>query len=236
MQDEELLAEVEDLLSTTPQLSAFEEPESEVLRWLGRTAAVLREWNPIRSSAATVQINLLLGSSFLQEPAYLQLRTLLFEAEHDLRVKTVGPQSTAIPAKKPFVYFDEIRKIIEQAREDLLFVDPYLDAEFVSRYLPQIKGGVMVRLLTSNKKLSSLVPAVEIFLAQTTLQVQVRSVSSGLHDRYVFVDKKRCYQSGVSFKDGARKSPTALIQIMDIFEKIFQAYEDVWDGAEARFA
>ena len=74
------------------------------------------------------------------------------------------------------------------ARNDLLFVDPYLDAEFVSRYLPQVNEEVTVRLLAS-KKISSLVPVVEIFVKQSGLRVEVRSAASGLHDRYVFMDE-----------------------------------------------
>ena len=163
-----------------------------------------------------------------------RLVTLLFQAQYNLQMKTVGPLSTAIPAKKPFFYFDEVRKIIEQAREDLLFVDPYLDPDFVARYLPQIKSGVAVRLLTSKgEKLSSLLPAVEIFVAESNLQVQVRSVSSGhLHDRYLFLDRTRCYQSGASFKDGAKRSLTTLTQITDAFEAMFQAYERMWGDAK----
>ncbi len=245
MNNANLLAEVEDLLRTSPAQSAFMEQENdEVLSWLGRVAAVLEKWDPIRSAGLDSQISDLHARPNVLEsrmqldrhgPAYRKIRTLLFEAQHDLQMKTVGSLSTPIPAKKPFVYFDEVRKITEQAREDLLFVDPYLDAEFVSRYLPQIKGAVRVRLLTSKKKLSSLRPAVETFVAESKLEVQVRSVSSGLHDRFVFVDKRRCYQSGASFKDGAKKSPTALIQITDIFEEIFQAYAAIWDGAETKF-
>ena len=245
MKAEGLLAELEDLLRTTPPQSAFGEQENdEALSWLGRAAAVLKKWESIESIGMESHISALQGEPHLfsgnqvlrpHGPAYRGLRTLLFQAQHDLRMKTVGPLSTAIPAKKPFVYFDEIRKIIEQSREDLLFVDPYLDPEFISRYLPQIKGGVMVRLLTSKEKLSSLLPAVESFVAESKLQVKVRSVSSGLHDRFVFVDKRRCFQSGASFKDGARKSPTALTQITDIFKEMLQGYETMWDGAETEF-
>ena len=247
MNNEGLLAEVEDLLRTSPPQSAFSEQENDgVLRWLGRVAAVLREWDLIQSAGMQLHVralqgppNMILASKALDHhgPAYRGLRTLLFQAEYDLRMKTVGPLSTAFDAKKPFDYFDEIRKIIAQAREDLLFVDPYLDAEFASQYLPQVEGGVTVRLLTSSKeKLSSLLPSVKNLVAQSKLQVQVRSVSpSRLHDRYVFVDKRRCYQSGASFKDGARKSPTAIIQITDIFKEIFGAYEAMWDVAETKF-
>ena len=134
-------------------------------------------------------------------------------------MKTIGPLSVLIPDGKPFDYFDEIRKITSTARDDLLFVDPYMGADFVSQYLPQIASGVTVRLLTS-KQLSALLPAAKKFVAQSGLQVQVRSDSS-LHDRYVFVDKKECYQSGASFKDGAEKFPTTLTQITDVFDAVF---------------
>lgn len=51
MNDEELVAEAEDLLRTSPPQSAFMEQENdEILSWLGRAAAVLKEWDPIQSA------------------------------------------------------------------------------------------------------------------------------------------------------------------------------------------
>ena len=45
MNDEELLAEVEDLLKNSPPLLAFMNPDKdEVLSWSGRAIAVLGEW------------------------------------------------------------------------------------------------------------------------------------------------------------------------------------------------
>ena len=243
MNNEELLAEVEDLLRSSPPQSVFmEQDNDEVLSWLGRAATVLEKWNfhqtpDIQEYIRDLQEapNSARGCD-LANPAYRGLRTLLFQAQHNLRMKTVGPRTVAIPEGMPFDYFDEIRKITEMARDDLLFVDPYLDAEFVSRYLGPITSGVAVRLLTS-KKLSSLLPAVEILVTQTGLRVEVRSAASGLHDRYVFVDKARCYQSGASFKDGAKQSQTTLTQITDAFETMFQTYQRMWGNAkvEQRF-
>ena len=254
MNDEHLLAEVENLLRTSPPQSAFKERENdEALSWLGRTEAVLRKWNSIQSIAVRQHISalqdapneylasfptetrnqMILAHNILDRsgPAYRGIRTLLFQAQHDLRMKTVGPLSVAISGGKPFDYFDEIRKIIEMARNDLLFVDPYLDAEFVSRYLPQVNEGVTVRLLAS-KNISSLVSVVEIFVKQSGLRVELRSASSDLHDRYVFVDEERCYQSGASFKDGAKKSQTTLTQITDAFETMLQTYQRMWGNAK----
>ena len=237
MNDEELLGEVEDLLRTTPPQSAFKERENdEALSWLGRTNAILTKWDFTQSIWLSIYSKGLLAEGISQSltpfgPAYSGIRTLLFQAQHDLRMKTVGPLSVAISGGKPFDYFDEIRKIMEMARTDLLFVDPYLDAEFVSRYLPQVNEGVPVRLLAS-KKISSLVSVVEIFVKQSGMRVEVRSAAAGLHDRYVFVDEERCYQSGASFKDGAKKSQTTLTQITDAFETMLQTYQRMWGNAK----
>ena len=207
MTNEQMLAEVEDLLRSSPPVTVFLEPDGvneEVLGWLGRARAVLENWDFTKSPSFSSDIDPLLAEGNQRvfnppRPAYRGLMTLLHQARHDLRMKTVVPLTVQIPDGKPFDYFDEIRKITQMASSNLLFIDPYLDAEFISRYLPQITSGVTVQLLTS-KKLSTLLPAVDTFLAQSSLQVQVRSVSSGLHDRYVFVDGTSCYQSGASLE------------------------------------
>lgn len=129
-----------------------------------------------------------------------------------------------------FDYFDEIRKIVETAKQDLLFVDPYLDAEFVSRYLGHVSVGVTTRLL-AREKLATLLPAVDLFAKQSKAAIEVRSAPN-FHDRYVFVDRTACYQSGASFKDGAKSAPTTLTQITDAFTAMLQTYEAIWSGAK----
>ena len=128
-----------------------------------------------------------------------------------------------------FDYFDEVRKIIAEAKSDLLFVDPYLDGEFVSRYLGQVGSGVSVRLL-ARERLPSLKPAVEAFAKQTSLSIEVRSAPN-FHDRYIFVDRMACCQSGASFKDGAKNAPTTITQITDAFTAVRKTYEDLWSSA-----
>lgn len=91
-----------------------------------------------------------------------------------------------------------------------------------------------VRLLTVNK-IKTLLPAVQLFSEQNSISVEVRSVD-GLHDRYMFVDKKLCYQSGASFKDGAKKSPTAITQITDAFDAMLTTYERKWEEGKTVFS
>ena len=157
---------------------------------------------------------------------YAGVRMLLHQARHDLRMKSLGPVSVAVGGGGVFEYFDEMRKIIETASSDIFFIDPYLDAEFVPRYLAHVSGGVSIRLLT-RERLKTLLPAVDAFAQQYNAQISVWS-NTGFHDRYVIIDDTSCYQSGASFKDGAKKSPTTLTQISDAFPAIRDTYENLW--------
>jgi hypothetical protein len=116
-----------------------------------------------------------------------KILTLLHQARHDLRMKTIGPLNSAVGQGSVFDYFDEVRKIIESAKQDLLFVDPYLDAEFVSRYLPHIGVGLSIRLL-ARERIPTLLPAVDLYVKQSGAIVKVHS-APGFHDRYVIVDQ-----------------------------------------------
>jgi hypothetical protein len=225
--DTELLAEVEDLIRTMPE--RFDLNTADIFSWLGRASAVIKLWNP-HGMLFDVAINDI-TSTFAKTSynAKCKVQTTLHQARYDLRLRTVGPLTVAVDQGATFDYFDEVRKLIETAKTELLFVDPYLDAEFVSRYLPHVAQGVRVRLLT-RERLSTLLSAVSAFRQQHNLAIEVRSASD-FHDRYVFVDQVSCYQSGASFKDGAKKAPTTLTQIVDAFHAMLDTYEQRWSTA-----
>jgi hypothetical protein len=223
---EQLLAEIEELVRTAPTTinamrSSFD--------WLGRFNAVIRAWDPSRSSEL-IAASTNLQNSLSAHEGFQAVSTLLHEARHSLRMETVGPLSVAIASGQVFDYFDEVRRVIEGAKKDILFIDPYLDAEFVARYLGHVSKGVVIRLL-AREKLSMLLPAVEAFAKQEQFLIEVRSAPS-FHDRYVFVDRISCYQSGASFKDGAKRAPTTLTEITDAFKAMSQTYEEIWARAK----
>ncbi len=229
MKDEDLLAEVEDLLRTTPPRSTIHHDSDENFGWLGRVSAVIEAWSVLKSiPLARALTNLRSGYLRPESEGYAQVMMLLHQARHDLRMKTVGPVSVAVGSGGVFEYFDEMRRIIETASNDIFFIDPYLDAEFVSRYLVHVGGGVSIRLL-ARERLKSLLPAVDTFAQQFNAHIAVRS-NTGFHDRYVIIDNTSCYQSGASFKDGAKKSPTTLTQISDAFSAIWDTYENLWQA------
>ena len=230
MTKEQLLAEIEDLLRTMPPRATLRNETEENFAWLGRVSAVIENWDFPKSILLHTYLNQFHGMDPpVLRDGFRKLMTLLYQARHDLRMETLGPTNVAVPQGMVFDYFDEIRKIIELAKQDILFVDPYLDAEFVSRYLPHVSTGVTVRLL-AREKLATLLPAVDTFARQFGTSIGVRSALD-FHDRYIFVDRAACYQSGASFKDGAKKAPTTLTQITDAFGPVLQTYEDLWNRA-----
>ena len=235
MNDEQLLLELEDILRNAPPQQTIAQPTTENFSWLGRTAAALEAWHSVKGSVAKVDIDRVLNSNILiQLDGYRKTLTIIHQAIHELRMKTTGPLSVAVGSGGVFDYFDEIRKILELAIADVFFIDPYLDAEFVSRYLPNVKDGVSIRLL-GREKLKTLIPAIETYSAQSAHNVEVRS-AQGFHDRYIFIDHRNCYQSGASFKDGAKKSPTTLTQITDAFTAMQTTYEELWANGKIEFS
>ena len=229
--DEQLLAEIDDLLRNMPDKSKLDHLEDENFVWLGRVASALSAWDTMKGGMLKLAINNVHGQ-FGQASANAvnEIYITLHQARNDLRMSTFGPTNIAIKQGGVFDYFDEIRKVIEVATSDVLFVDPYLDAEFVSNYLGHVSGGVGIRLLTC-KRLETLVPAVRMFSKQSGLNIEVRS-NENTHDRFVFIDHNCCYQSGASFKDGAKNAPTTLTQITDAFDAMHQTYEALWNQSK----
>jgi len=227
MTDVGLLAEIDDILRNVPSRETIFNESVENYSWLGRVAAALEEWDMVKGVMAKVHIdNIQNPMAHISDDGRRKTLTILHQARHSLLMKTTGPLSVAVSNGMVFNYFDEIRKIIETANESILFVDPYLDAEFVSRYITNVKNGVSIRLL-AREKLNTLLPAVSAYRNQSQQAIEVRS-APGFHDRYVFIDGNSCYQSGASFKDGAKQSPTTITQITDAFTAIYSTYEEIW--------
>lgn len=226
LEPSQLLAEIEDTIRTAPA----DYSASDAIPWLGRATSLLKRWSPNRSIIIDSHARGALGvSDMLASSNFSSLLMLLHEARHELRLNEVGPLSMAIDRGAVLDYFEEVRKLLITARSEVFFVDPFLDAEFVSRYLPQVPARVAVRLL-GKKGMAALTPAVDLAVQQYSLSVSVRS-SASLHDRFVFLDNDRGFSSGASFKDGARLAPTIFTEVTDALPAIQATYEQMWSTA-----
>lgn len=226
MDKAQLLGEIEDVIRTMPPVNTLDHDSADVLEWLGRASAVIHELSlpmAVEFDQAARALERLDRSS---SAGKRDIQRLLSRARHGLRLETVGPLSVALPTGAVFDYFDEVRKIIETAAVDILFVDPFLNAEFVSRYLPHVKAGVTIRLLT-RRGIEQLLPAAEAFAGQHEHSLSIRA-SANMHDRFVIVDGSTGYQSGGSFADGAKRAPITFMQVTDAFAEVRRQYEERW--------
>jgi hypothetical protein len=234
--DAQLAGEVEDLMRTMPPRPTMRHQTDENLAWFGRARAILESWNDDRAA----EFGMLLDSFFGNDArsagsSFARMMVIINHARWDLRMKATGPLSVVVDRGQPFDYFDEVRKVIATAQNEILFVYPYLEADFVSRYLPHVRQGVGIRLLTS-KHLAALLSAVEQFAQQHSASIEVRKSTARPHDRYVFVDRAQCFLSSASFKDGGRLSPSTLQQITDTFADLHRIYEADWANASVERA
>jgi hypothetical protein len=201
--------------------------------WLARAGAALRAaGNPTLITDFRMSSDALAScfDRWEAEPHYAKIRRSVSQAMHELRLDLTGPTNEVIGEGGVWRYFDHIRKIVEGAQQDVLFVDQYLDAEFVSRYLPHVPQSAAIRLLTGSSKLKKLVPAASMFAKENSVSLEIRS-SKKPHDRFVIVDRTGCYQSGASIKDGASISPTIITEFTDARDSIIATYEQIWSEA-----
>ena len=132
------LAEVDDLLRTMPPVDSFDSASAEHYAWLGRASALVHSWDSVKAIARFDSLVKQLGSSnYLQTSQGASgVLIMLHQVRHDAILQSPSPQSMNVATGAVFDYFDEVRKVVELAKSDIFFVDPYIDADFVSRYLP----------------------------------------------------------------------------------------------------
>lgn len=208
-----LLADFDALLRGKPEALALNYRTDDAILWFGRASALISKWDHFKVIAFDSNLNTLLTGRAHSEHQLMLLMLEIQKARNALLLDTETPLTTSIQAGNVFDYYTQVRSKIEAANQDLFFVDPYLDNDFVSKYLAGVRSEVAVRLLTMDNKLATLVPAVKLLKEQQKQSIEIRI--SKLHDRFLFVDGKECFQSGSSFKDGAAKAPTVFSQIID---------------------
>ena len=101
-------------------------------------------------NASVVQNNVPSDDPSVSRKALDVFKMCLHQATSDLR-QELGRGSVVVAEGRVFEYFDELRKVIETARTEVFFVDPYLDADFVSRYLPYVAEGYLFASLAARR-------------------------------------------------------------------------------------
>jgi hypothetical protein len=157
--------------------------------------------------------------------------SILQSAARQLRWRLPDPNQVFLPAGSQHDAFLEIRKIIQQARAELVIVDPWVD-HTLWPLLTNVSGSCKVRVLTENMKGDFCLEARK-FVAQHRMLLQVRRTAS-YHDRFVILDGARCFHLGASIKDAGNKAfALSELRRSNIARAVIGDVEVEWTNASA---
>ncbi len=228
-----LLIEIQEIINSIPSRSDLRQLTDAGRQWLARAHSAVRVWgdpqgisdwhhsyHPVmRRSAISNHIDRLIN--------------VLERAEADLKLRVEQPLNSAIQQGDQFAFHNSIRRLMEKAQSDILFVDRYLDASFAEKYLPLVPDGVVVRLLTwehvsRSRAVTALAQMVKTYATQYSMPIEVRT-HTNIHDRYIFVDQSTVFQSGASFKDGPSNGEATIRQQEgQALHDLLKTYEALW--------
>lgn len=234
MDEKQLLAEIDSVLAKMPPTGAFDgSPAADI--WLGVANAVLASGiTPIERSKLDLFNQAIEQGTYAgtdRAGAIRGVTRMLNTMRHTLLMATGGTGTVAIDHGMHFEYFDGIRKIVQTATADLLIVDQFLNEDVLSKFCVFAREGVAIRLL-GRRYMSTLLPAA-VALNQQRGKVQLRA-SDILHDRYVIVDREKCFLSGASLKDGPQNAISLISEIVDGAASLIALYEAAWESAQVR--
>jgi hypothetical protein len=129
--------------------------------------------------------------------------SVLRSVVEQLRWKLPDPQQVFMPPGSQHDAYVQIRSIIQQATTDLLVIDPWVD-ETLWPLLTNIPANCKARILGENLKGDFILEARK-FAAQHGTSIEVRTTTN-YHDRFIFLDGKRCFHLGASIKDAGNKA------------------------------
>jgi hypothetical protein len=228
LDDASLLFQLDELMRMKPPgNNLVGNPSDENQEWAGRARALMGSWDTVRGVSFASDCDKMFSMDHYNSiAAFTRVISTIQEARSELRLITGGHVSASFAAGQPFDIFNELRKVIETAQQNVLCVDRYMGADFVSLYVPHIPQGVTVRLLTRDK-VPQLTSALGAYQQQHPLKVEVRT-SPGFHGRFLSVDGARSFMIDASFKDAAKSAPAALIELTDTAAASLAQYEQLW--------
>ncbi|HLV95226.1 MAG TPA: hypothetical protein VKS44_08560 [Candidatus Acidoferrales bacterium] len=154
---------------------------------------------------------------------------VLRSAIEQLRWRLPDPKQVFVPSGSQHDAYIQIRTIIQQGTKEVFIIDPWVD-ETLWPLLTNVSAGCAVRILGEHLKGDFALEARK-FAAQHGTAVEVRTTTN-YHDRFIFLDGKRCFHLGASIKDAGNKAfALSEFERPQILAAAFTDAETAWTGA-----
>jgi len=230
---EQLLSLLTDLLRSGPEFSYNSPITEKELRWLGRAEAVLDacgsliqqvSFRAARSSLTTINHS----RPNLFQPLYDALSHLELQVPSSM-------QGAFIPPGDTWNGYSALIKLVQRDCDELLIVDPYLNADIYLHFAPHAvaRNGLKCLAVEQSQSHAGLISAKSKWEADPislTRSVQVRyAPKKALHDRLIIIDAKEVWLISQSIKDIAKRSPASVSRAdNDMAHAKAQHYIDLW--------
>lgn len=230
---EQLSALLEAVIRGAPAFE-YQQPLTETeRRWLGRAEAIVEASG---SMPALVEFRVArqnLGTIYHSRDALLlPLETAYGRVELHAPVAARG---AFIPAGDTWNGYAALVKLIQNECDDLLVVDPYINSDLFTEFLPHSMARTGVRCLTMRRSENhpGLVAAASKWATDAfgkSKPVEVRYAPKGsLHDRLIIIDKRETWLISQTFKDIAKRSPASVSRAeADVCEMKAAHYDALW--------
>jgi hypothetical protein len=221
-----LLAELRALAADVSDFATYSPSSRLHLEWLGKAHALISRWD--RNEAFFFKNTAdFLGMDLTHDMNVGKLLGALHRAIADLELQVPELPSQVFGPGAVYDFHKALLELLASATTELLIVDPYLDEQIFDAYISTVQPKVVVRLLTQ-KHAASLSSAVQKFILQNKMSVEVRSTKE-IHDRVIFLDGRSCWVLGQSIKDAAKTKTTYLAPLSPDTSQLKKAeYKRIW--------
>lgn len=124
-----------------------------------------------------------------------------------------------------------IRNILQGAKSELFVIDPYMDGSIYQALGTLTPATMHVRILTSKHPTDFALETKKFAKQHARFTVEIRTTKD-FHDRFIILDRTRCYLLGASIKDAGNKGFTIVpLQEQNIVRFISDHADQVWASA-----
>lgn len=235
---ESLYLQLGQLVADTPDMSGAHPITPDMLKWLGRASVLVAQ-----ASDAVDQAMLRLASDnltgVLRQSNAHQITTIVHRAlaQAEARVPP-GMQGAFLPVGAAFDVLQALAKVLGEAKDDVLIVDPYMDEKVLTDFARLIRERTSIRLLSDvfYTKPEAVMPAAERWAKQygDVRPLEVRQTAPrALHDRLIFVDGRIAWSLTQSLKDFANRAHASILRITgELAELKLEAYGKIWEESQ----
>lgn len=233
----QLLALLQAAIQSVPKLEYGVALTSEEVRWLGRTDALIEASGAMAALIEFRRARDKLGTyGHSRSDILIPLHSAYGRLE--LQVPEAA-QGAFIPGGDTWNGYAALVRLFQRNCDQLLVVDPYLNASLFIDLAPHLAAVSGLRGLTSRRAEthSSLVAAANRWARDSSVadkSVEIRyAPSAALHDRLVIVDDSEVWLISQSLKDIAKRSPASVTRAEpELAQMKAQHYRSLWDSAQ----